>query len=621
MKLNILELPPLWESLPPKGYGAIEYLVAAQVEEFIAMGHNVTIFASGDSVLDGKVVPMVASALNHYHYSDPEVIRMVQFVQAINNTAGFDIIHCHLHSGTGWLGLPMLARYADKVVFSIHTFATEENRQLISLYPNCKYIAASQSHGRSFRLPFIDSFVYHGIRLADFPFHPIPNLEEDSYLAFLGRLRPEKGVHLAIQVARAIGLPLKIGGRVKAPDQDYFKEHIEPFIKDGTVEFVGELSPREKAEFMGKAIGLVNPTLIEEPFGLVVIEAMACGTPVLATPNGAMKELIFHEETGLFFSIRNIDSLAKERVLKISREKVRASIEQRFSHKRMAQEYAKIFETIALDNRRTRRHFVAAANNSTGTTGLKENQLGKVNAAMTSLLVISPHPDDETLYFGGLIRRAIKSDFNVYIVYITSGHNGETLGLVAQEDLWKTRTNEASTAAKILGVTDAFFMHYKDFDPSSWNKPPWRGVGKQLISWAKGRITKESVVVAFPPNGMNGHPDHVRSAKIANKLAGALDLGMACITTRDLIDYPERRGFLTIKNRRSLHVLPTHIIRLLPDEHAAKLSALACYKTQALSVLGHIRRCGGKIDEEVYNIHTSNSAFTDLFRPIVFDRL
>ncbi len=372
MKLNILELPPLWEPLPPKGYGAIEYLAAAQIEEFVAMGHNVTTFASGDSVLKGNLVPIVPTALNHSHYGDPEVMRMMQFAHAAECASNYDVIHCHLHSNTGWLGLPMLAQHADKVVFSLHTFATEENRRLLALYPNCNYVAASDSHRKSFRLPFIERFVYHGIRLEDFPYHPSPDLKKGAYLAFLGRLRPEKGVHVAIQAAKEIGLPLKIAGRAKSPDQDYFKECIEPFIKDGTVEFVGELGPKEKTEFMGGAVALVNPTLIEEPFGLVVIEAMACGTPVLATPNGAMKELIVHGETGLIFSAENVSSLKKETILQVNRKKVRDSIERRFSHKHMAQGYAELFKAVSVKNRKKTIRLNVSRENVTGFTELRK---------------------------------------------------------------------------------------------------------------------------------------------------------------------------------------------------------------------------------------------------------
>ncbi len=239
---------------------------------------------------------------------------------------------------------------------------------------------------------------------------------------------------------------------------------------------------------------------------------------------------------------------------------------------------------------------------------------------MASLLVLSPHPDDETLYFGGLIRRAIKSNFKVHVAYITSGHNGRTLGLVSQKDLWKTREDEAAAAAKTLGVTDTFFMHYRDYDPSTGAKPLWRGASKQLTSWAKSRITDKTLVVSLPPNGMNGHPDHVKSSSIANKLASDLGLDIACVTSRKLVDYPEKTAFLTICNRQKTHILPTHAVSLLPDETAVKLNALACYETQALSVLGHLRRNGGRIDEETYSVRPSGNVFAEIFSPVSLEK-
>ena len=170
--MHILELPPLWESLPPKGYGAIEYLVSKQIEGYIANGHQVTTYASGDSNIDGNLIPICEKSLNNLDVQDPEIFRIIQFQKALENANQYDLIHCHLHSNSGWLGLPMLEKLAHKTIFSLHTFANNENRKLVSLHPHCKFIAASKSHAESYKSSFVSEFVYHGICLDEFDFLP-----------------------------------------------------------------------------------------------------------------------------------------------------------------------------------------------------------------------------------------------------------------------------------------------------------------------------------------------------------------------------------------------------------------------------------------------------------------
>lgn len=344
-KLRILEIPPLWEPLPPPGYGAIEYLVAAQIEQFLAKGHHVTTLGCADSDILGELVSIVPKALNHGSYQDPEVLRMIQFVECQKRAADFDVIHCHLHSNTGWLGLPMLASLAHKTVFSIHTFATDDNLRLVSMFPQANYVMTSKAHMKSYDMGFIKDYVHHGIKMEDFPFYASP--VDDLYLGFLGRIRPEKGIHVAIETARKLGLPLKIAGRAKPSDMIYFETTIRPHLKHGEVEFIGELGPIEKAQFMGNAVAILNPTLIDEPFGLVVIEAMACGTPVLATLNGAMPEIIKDKETGYLFSPNAELPFTLRDIQQLDRAAIRRHVEDQFSSENMSDHYLRLFEQVS----------------------------------------------------------------------------------------------------------------------------------------------------------------------------------------------------------------------------------------------------------------------------------
>lgn len=344
MKLRIAEIPPIWESLPPKGYGAIEYLVSSLTHEFTCRGHNVQTYASKDSCVAGKLIPVVNTSLNNGSYADSEVLRMMQFIRALENANNHDIIHCHLHSNTGWLGLPLLKDIHKKTVFSIHTFPTDANKKLIAMFPDCHFVAASRAHIASFGRPEVSDYVHHGVEMSDFQFKAVP--ENPPYLAFLGRIRPEKGVHLAIDVAYKTNLQLKIAGRVKEIDRSYFNEYVAPHVDSGRVEFLGEMNIKQKTSLMGGATAILYPTLIEEPFGLVVIEAMACGTPVIATGNGAMSELIINGVTG--FTCASVEEMcnAVNKIHELERCSIRQIVEENFSAQKMAISFSKIFMRI-----------------------------------------------------------------------------------------------------------------------------------------------------------------------------------------------------------------------------------------------------------------------------------
>lgn len=220
--------------------------------------------------------------------------------------------------------------------------------------------------------------------------------------------------------------------------------------------------------------------------------------------------------------------------------------------------------------------------------------------AFTDLLVLVPHPDDESALCGGLIARAVGLGMKVTVAIITTGTNGRTLGLVTRPQLTATRKTEAENATTALGVKRLRFLGYKDYNPRRGKIHDWPGVKKKLFA-AIGPVNEKTLIVSFPPNGLNGHPDHVRSATLAREIADEKNAGLVCFTPEKpaavLADNP---NYMKGAERKKLHLQPTHVLRLTDDEETRKLFALSHYRTQALSILDYIRLAGGKLSAEHY---------------------
>jgi glycosyltransferase involved in cell wall biosynthesis len=344
LNMKIAEVAPLYESVPPKYYGGTERVVSYLTEELTQQGHEVTLFASGDSETNAQLVPACRRALRLDQDCQNQMAHhFVMLERVFQRAAEFDIIHFHVD----YLHFPLSRREPISQVTTLH--GRLDIPDLVPLYQEFRDMPViSISNGQREPLPWANwqATVYHGLPPDLYQFRPDPG----HYLAFLGRISPEKRVDRAIHIAKRIGMPLKIAAKIDRVDKDYFDSTIRPLLRDSLVEFVGEISDVEKNEFLGNAYALVFPIDWPEPFGLVVIEAMACGTPVVAYRGGAVPELVHQGETG--FIVENVEDAveAVQRVAELSRKRCRQAFEGRFTVARMAHDYLQQFERLVARN-------------------------------------------------------------------------------------------------------------------------------------------------------------------------------------------------------------------------------------------------------------------------------
>ena len=331
--MRIAQLAPLAESVPPKLYGGTERVVAWLVDGLVELGHDVTLFASGDSKTRGKLHPICPRALRLGRpRTDPSAAHAL-LLEAISQRAGeFDVIHAH----TDWLHLPLLRRSGVPFVTTIHNRLDVPGvSDVLQAFPDARLVSISDNQ----RLPLQHASwcgtVYHGLPAKLYQ----PTFEKGSYLAFLGRLTAEKGPEDAIRIARAAGMPLKIAAKIPRAESGYFKSHLEPHIDGKSIQLLGEVDEQAKQPFLSQAAALLFPINWPEPFGLVMIEAMACGTPVIAYRSGSVPEVVEHGLTGFIVDTEEEAMQAVKEVGRIDRRQVRARFEERFSANRMAKAY------------------------------------------------------------------------------------------------------------------------------------------------------------------------------------------------------------------------------------------------------------------------------------------
>ena len=339
--MRIAQIAPLYEAVPPKLYGGTERVVTHLTNALVARGHDVTLFASGDSETNARLVSCRKVALRLDKELSWDVPAHLSMLAEIRSRARqFDILHFHLDC----YHLPFFADMTNRTLTTLHGRQdVKDLREIHRHYPNYPVVSISASQRRPLpHLRWIRT-VHHGYPKTQYEFSGAP---KGDYLAFLGRVSPEKGVDRAIEIAKRAGLPLRIAAKIDSADLDYFVAKIEPLLKAPGVEFIGEIGEQEKSEFLGNARAVLFPISWPEPFGLVMIEAMACGTPVIGCNHGSVSEVISDGVTG--YIVESIDEAvqAVERVKSLDRAEVRACFERRFSVDVMAQGYEAAYRTV-----------------------------------------------------------------------------------------------------------------------------------------------------------------------------------------------------------------------------------------------------------------------------------
>jgi len=338
--VRIAQVAPLFESVPPKLYGGTERVVSYLTEELVRLGHDVTLFASGDSVTGAHLVPICPEALRlSTTCIDQLAHHIVMLEEVLLRSDNFDVIHFHID----YLHFP-LSRHENLVnVTTLHgRLDIPDLQPLYKKFGDMPVVSISDAQREP--LPYVNwqGTVYHGLPQDQYSLHS----QEGKYLAFLGRISPEKRVDRAIEIATLAGVPLKIAAKVDRADQEYFDAKIRPLLNNPLVEYIGEIGYPEKNEFLGNALALLFPINWPEPFGLVMIEAMACGTPVIAYPHGSVPEIIEEGRTGFLVNDVQAAARAVEQVAKISREECRQRFEERFSATTMAKNYLAVYKNL-----------------------------------------------------------------------------------------------------------------------------------------------------------------------------------------------------------------------------------------------------------------------------------
>ena len=339
--MKIAQVAPLMESVPPRLYGGSERIVSYLTEALVAKGHDVTLFASGDSLTNARLVPCCRQSLRlDQGVVDPIPHYMVMLNKLRQRADEFDVIHFHIDQ----FHFPVFHDLSGRTLTTLH--GRQDLPDLHALYRHFSEMPlVSISNAQRQPIPDVAfaATIYHGLprNLLPFSMHA-----QGGYLAFLGRISPEKGVDRAIRISRAVGLPLKIAAKVDRVDRDYFASKIAPLLDVNGVEYIGEINEQQKARFLGDARGLLFPIAWPEPFGLVMIEAMACGTPVLAFRNGSVEEVVDEGVTGYVVDSEAEAICKAGALLSLDRAAVRRQFEARFTADRMANDYLRVYARL-----------------------------------------------------------------------------------------------------------------------------------------------------------------------------------------------------------------------------------------------------------------------------------
>lgn len=349
--MRIAQVAPLWERVPPPGYGGIELVVGLLTDELVRRGHEVTLFASGDSITLAKLESVHPCAIR----LDPtikeySVYEFLQLSWVYERREEFDIIHSHM----GYSALTYANLVKTPTVHTLHGVFTPDNEKLFQYAQSQPYVSISNAQ-REPRLGLnYVATVYNAIDINSHQFYAVP--ENPPYLAFLGRMSPEKGPHLAIAIAKQTGLTLKMAGKVDEFNKDFFEREVQPLIDGQQIQYLGEADHNQKNALIGGAVAILFPITWREPFGLVMIESMAAGTPVIAMKLGSTSEVIAHGKTG--FLCNNIEECvsAVSKIDKLDRYTCRGYVANRFNVQKMTHDYEAVYRQVLATQLPQNRH-------------------------------------------------------------------------------------------------------------------------------------------------------------------------------------------------------------------------------------------------------------------------
>jgi glycosyltransferase involved in cell wall biosynthesis len=337
--MRIAQVAPLYESVPPRFYGGTERVVSWLTERLVALGHDVTLFASADSVTRARLIPVCKQALRlDPNCIDPIAHHVLLVQKVLSQSENFDLIHFH----TDYLHFPLIRRERVPCLTTLHgRLDLPDLGPLYREFDDVPLVSISDAQRKP--LPWVNwlGTVHHGLPAKSLKFG-----NGGDYLAFLGRVSPEKGVERAIEIAIRSGMPLKIAAKVDKADQMFFKQTVQPLLEHPLIEFIGEISNAEKGDFLGNAAALLFPVNWPEPFGLVMIEAMACGTPVVAFPCGSVPEIIEDGTNGFIVHTIEEGVEAVSRLQELSRQACRRHFELNFTDEHMAANYLAIYDSM-----------------------------------------------------------------------------------------------------------------------------------------------------------------------------------------------------------------------------------------------------------------------------------